>query len=49
MTLFQKQILLKKIQIKYLDFTREVKNSPESDKIKIIESLWKIIYSNNEC
>jgi len=29
-----------------LDFTREIKNSPESDKIKIIESLWKIIYSN---
>ena len=30
-----------------LDFTREVKNVPDSDKIKIIESLWKIIYSNN--
>ena len=30
-----------------LDFTREVKNVPESDKIKIIESLWKIIYSND--
>ena len=30
-----------------LDFTSEIKNSPESDKIKIIESLWKIIYSNN--
>ena len=30
-----------------LDFTREVKNVPNSDKIKIIESLWKIIYSNN--
>ena len=30
-----------------LDFTREVKNAPMSDKIKIIESLWKIIYSNN--
>ena len=38
---------MKKIQIKYLDFTREVKNAPESDKIKIIESLWKIIYSND--
>ena len=31
-----------------LDFTKEVKNFPESDKIKIIESLWAIIYSNNE-
>ena len=30
-----------------LDFTREVKNAPESDKIKIIESLWRIIYSDD--
>ena len=30
-----------------LDFTREVKNANESDKIRIIESLWKIIYSDN--
>ena len=30
-----------------LDFTREVKNAPLPDKIRIIESLWKIIYSNN--
>ena len=30
-----------------LDFTREIKNVPNSDKIKIIESLWKIIYSND--
>ena len=31
-----------------LDFTREVKNLPEQDKIKIVESLWSIIYSNND-
>ena len=31
-----------------LDFTREVKNLPEYDKIKIIEALWSIIYSNKE-
>ena len=31
-----------------LDFTKEVKNLPETDKIKIIEALWSIIYSNNE-
>ena len=31
-----------------LDFTREVKNLPETNKIKIIEALWSIIYSNNE-
>ena len=30
-----------------LNFTREVKNAPEADKIKIIESLWKIIYSDD--
>jgi uncharacterized tellurite resistance protein B-like protein len=29
-----------------LNFTKEVKNAPASDKIKIIESLWKIIYSD---
>ena len=31
-----------------LEFTKEVKNMEENDKIKIIETLWKIIYSNNE-
>ena len=31
-----------------LDFTREVKNLTQNDKIKIIEALWSIIYSNNE-
>ena len=31
-----------------LDFTKEVKNLPENDKIKIVEALWSIIYSNNE-
>ena len=30
-----------------LNFTKEVKNASESDKIRIIESLWKIIYSDN--
>ena len=29
-----------------LDFTKEVKNLPEKDKVKIIEALWSIIYSN---
>ena len=31
-----------------LDFTREIKTLPEVDKIKIVEALWSIIYSNNE-
>ena len=30
-----------------LDFTKEVKNLGEKEKIKIIETLWEIIYSNN--
>ena len=31
-----------------LDFTKEVKNLSEKEKIKIIESLWSIIYSNKD-
>ena len=31
-----------------LDFTKEVKNMNENNKIVIIETLWKIIYSNKE-
>ena len=31
-----------------LDFTKKVKNMSEDNKIKIVETLWKIIYSNNE-
>jgi uncharacterized tellurite resistance protein B-like protein len=31
-----------------LDFTREIKNLNETDKIKIIKSLWRIIYSNKD-
>jgi len=30
-----------------LDFTKEVKNMNEDSKIKIIEVLWNIIYSDN--
>ena len=31
-----------------LEFTKEVKNMEEHNKIKIVETLWRIIYSNNE-
>ena len=31
-----------------LDFTKEVKNMDEKNKIKIVETLWQIIYSNKE-
>ena len=48
-----KQIIIqsKKIEDKanqILEFTKEVKNMEESDKIKIIETLWRIIYSNKD-
>ena len=31
-----------------LDFTREIKNADSKFKIKIVETLWTIIYSNKE-
>ena len=31
-----------------LDFTKEIKNADNEFKIKITETLWSIIYSNNE-
>ena len=31
-----------------LDFTREIKNADKEFKVKIIETLWGIIYSNKE-
>ena len=48
-----KQIIIesKKIEEKanqILEFTKEVKNMEEAKKIKIVETLWKIIYSNKE-
>jgi len=31
-----------------LEFTKEVKSMNEDNKIKIVETLWQIIYSNKE-
>tara|TARA_Y100000996_G_scaffold406376_1_gene382642 strand:- start:580 stop:996 length:417 start_codon:yes stop_codon:yes gene_type:complete len=31
-----------------LNFTKEIKSMNEEDKIKIIEALWRIIYSNKD-
>ena len=31
-----------------LEFTKEVKNIDHNNKIKIIETLWRIIYSNKD-
>ena len=41
-----KEIEANSIQI--LDFTKEVKSMSEKNKVKIIEILWRIIYSNKE-
>ena len=40
--------LLEENSNQILDFTKEVKNLPEGSKLKIIEALWSIIYSNKE-
>tara|TARA_S200000501_G_scaffold275630_1_gene259438 strand:- start:317 stop:757 length:441 start_codon:yes stop_codon:yes gene_type:complete len=31
-----------------IDFTREIKNSDDNFKTKLIEALWKIIFSDNK-
>ena len=31
-----------------LDFTQDIKSANENFKIKLVESLWKIIYSDND-
>ena len=41
-------IISEKNSNQILDFTREIKNTSESDKIKIIEALWEIIFSNKK-
>ena len=38
--------IIEKNSNQILNFTKEVKNAPQLDKIRIVESLWKIIYSD---
>ena len=45
--LISEATIIEKNSNQILDFTKEIKNAPESDKIKIIESLWRIIYSDD--
>ena len=33
--------------VQILEYTKEVKNMKDDKKIKIVETLWRIIYSNN--
>ena len=46
--IIDKAKIIEKNSNQILDFTREVKSLNEKDKIKIIEALWKIIYSNKD-
>tara|TARA_B100000287_G_scaffold421173_1_gene461508 strand:+ start:451 stop:855 length:405 start_codon:yes stop_codon:yes gene_type:complete len=39
---------IEKNSVQILEFTKEVKSLSESNKILIIETLWRIIYSNLE-
>ena len=47
-TLIEKAKMCEEDSNQILDFTREIKNLDETNKIRIIKSLWKIIYSNND-
>ena len=47
-TLITKAKLSEENANQILDFTREIKSLKETDKIKIVKSLWKIIYSNKD-
>tara|TARA_B100001093_G_scaffold263673_1_gene252079 strand:- start:837 stop:1250 length:414 start_codon:yes stop_codon:yes gene_type:complete len=38
--------IMEKNSIQILDFTKEVKNMNNENKIEIIETLWRIIYSD---
>tara|TARA_Y100000741_G_C18109151_1_gene500140 strand:- start:59 stop:475 length:417 start_codon:yes stop_codon:yes gene_type:complete len=40
--------IIEKNSNQILDFTKEIKSLNEIDKMKIIEALWKIIYSNKD-
>ena len=44
--LFNEAIKIEDNSNQILNFTKEVKNMNEQNKIQIIEALWRIIYSN---
>ena len=46
--IMENAIEIEKNSNQILNFTKEVKNMSHEKKIKIIEILWRIIYSNNE-
>tara|TARA_B100001989_G_scaffold164886_1_gene118532 strand:+ start:220 stop:633 length:414 start_codon:yes stop_codon:yes gene_type:complete len=46
--LFNEAIKIEDNSNQILSFTKQVKKMNEENKIQIIETLWRIIYSNNE-
>ncbi len=46
--IFEKAKKTERSSNQILDFTKEVKNMKEIDKIKIVKTLWKIIFSNKK-
>ena len=40
--------MIEENSIQILDFTKQIKNMPGEEKIKIVEALWSIIYSNKD-
>ena len=47
-TIIKKAKIIDENSNQILDFTKEVKNLSNKDKIKIVEALWSIIYSNKD-
>ena len=46
--LFSEAVKIEDNSNQILNFTKEVKNMRDENKIQIIEALWRIIYSNKE-
>ena len=46
--IFEKAKKMEENSNQILDFTKEIKNMEENNKIKIVKTLWKIIFSNKK-
>ena len=46
--IIEKAKKMKESSNQILDYTKEVKNMKEDNKIKIVKTLWKIIFSNKK-
>ena len=46
--IIKKAEIIESNSVQILDYTKEVKNMNDDKKIKIVETLWRIIFSNNK-